>query len=105
GQSSTVQVPLSCHEAPRTGSVTVNGTLNLCPTIDGVSANPAEANVGAGIALSAVAHDSHAGPQALGYAWQASGAGSITAGGNTASPTLTCNTPGMATVSVTVSDG
>ncbi|HEY7370785.1 MAG TPA: hypothetical protein VIF57_01310 [Polyangia bacterium] len=105
GQSTTVQVPLSCHEAARTGSVTVNGVLNVCPTADGISANPAEANVGATIALSAVAHDSDAGPQALGYAWQASGAGSITAGGNTASPTLTCNTPGMATVTVSVSDG
>src|SRR5262249_5422104 len=65
GQTANVQVPLSCHEAPRTGSVSVNGTLNLCPTVDGISANPAEANVGATIALTAVAHDSDAGPQAL----------------------------------------
>jgi hypothetical protein len=103
GQTVTVQVPLACHEAPRTGSVTVNGTLNVCPTIDGVSANPAEANVGAPIALSVVAHDSDAGPQALGYGWQ--GNGGTFANGNTANPTFTCQTPGMATVTVTVSDG
>ncbi|HXU04806.1 MAG TPA: hypothetical protein VN903_27775 [Polyangia bacterium] len=105
GQTASVQVPLACHEAPRTGSVIVNGTLNVCPTIDGISANPAEANVGASIALSVAAHDSDAGPQALGYAWAASGAGAITAGANTPNPTVTCNTPGMATVTATVSDG
>ena len=38
GQTVSVQVPLACHEAPRTGSVVVNGTLNICPTIDGISA-------------------------------------------------------------------
>jgi hypothetical protein len=103
GQTVSVQVPLACHEAARTGSVVVNGTLNVCPTIDGISANPAEANVGAPIALSATAHDSDAAPQALGYAW--SGNGGTFANGNTASPTFTCNTPGMTTVTVTVSDG
>ena len=41
-QTRTVNVPLTCHEAARTGSVLVNGTLNICPTIDGISANPAE---------------------------------------------------------------
>jgi hypothetical protein len=103
GQSTPVQVGLACHEAARTGSVVINGTLNICPTIDGISANPAEANVGAPIALSATAHDSDAGPAALGYAW--SGNGGTFAGGDGANPTFTCNTPGLATVTVTVSDG
>jgi len=104
GQTISVQVPLTCHEAARTGSVSVNGTLNVCPTIDGISANPAEANVGASIALSVVAHDSDAGPQALGYSWQASGPGTLT-NANTANPTLTCNAPGMVSVTATASDG
>ncbi len=45
---------MTCHEAPRTGSVLVSGTLNICPTIDGISANPAEVQVGGTIALSAL---------------------------------------------------
>ena len=104
GSTATVMLPLTCHEAPRTGSVIISGTLNVCPVVDGVNANPAEANVGATVALSVQAHDSDAGPSALGYAWQATGAGSLT-NASTPSPTLTCNTPGMATVTVTVSDG
>jgi hypothetical protein len=105
GMTVSVQVPLACREAPRTGSVTVNGTLNVCPVIDGISANPAEANVDANIALSAVAHDSDAAPQAVGYAWQASGEGSISAGGTTSNPTLHCDSAGIATVTLTVGDG
>ena len=50
-QTATVTVPLTCHEAPRTGSVMVSGTLNICPTIDGIGANPAEVQVGGTIAL------------------------------------------------------
>src|SRR5262245_43617480 len=46
GQIVAVTVSLACHEAPRTGSAMVSGRLNLCPTIDGIGANPAEVNVG-----------------------------------------------------------
>ena len=45
---------MTCHEAPRTGSVIVSGNLNVCPTIDGIDANPAEVQVGGTIALSVV---------------------------------------------------
>src|SRR4029077_15220877 len=38
-------------------------------------------------------------------AWQATGAGSISAGGTTANPTLHCDSVGIATATVTVSDG
>ena len=31
GQTASVTVPLTCHQAPRTGSVSVNGTVNVCP--------------------------------------------------------------------------
>jgi len=40
GMTRSVQVPLTCHEAPRTGSVMVAGNLNICPTIDGINASP-----------------------------------------------------------------
>ena len=70
GKTASVIVPLTCHEAPRTGSVMVSGTLNVCPTIDGIGANPAEVQVGGTIALSASAHDSDAGPSPLAFAWK-----------------------------------
>jgi hypothetical protein len=100
----TVNVPLTCHEAARTGSVLVNGTLNICPSIDGIGANPAEVSVGGTIALAANAHDTDAGPSALAFAWSASGSGTI-ANPTAQNPTFTCNAPGTATVSLTVSDG
>ena len=65
-QTRSVNVPLTCHEAARTGSVLVNGTLNICPTIDGISANPAEVQVGGTIALTGSAHDTDAGPEPAG---------------------------------------
>src|SRR5262249_50472703 len=69
GKISTVPVALTCHEAARLGSVLVNGTLNICPTIDAVETNPAEVQVGGSIRLAASAHDSDAGPSALSFGW------------------------------------
>jgi hypothetical protein len=34
GQTTPVTVNLACHEAPRSGSVQLNGSLNVCPVID-----------------------------------------------------------------------
>ena len=101
--TSSVPVPLTCHESPRNGSVMVSGTLNVCPTIDGIGSNPAEAQVGSAIALSSTAHDSDAGPSALTYAWTATG-GTLS-DATAQNPTFTCVTAGTATVSLKVSDG
>ncbi|HEX7669727.1 MAG TPA: hypothetical protein VF395_09100 [Polyangiaceae bacterium] len=102
-QTTPVTVHLTCHEAPRTGSVLVNGTLNVCPQIDGVSASPAEAIVGKSVSLSALGHDTDGAPSALSYSWSAS---SGTLSSTTAqSPSFTCATPGAATITLTVSDG
>jgi PKD repeat protein len=103
GKVTNVTVNLSCHEAARTGSVLVNGKLNICPTIDGVSASPTEVFVGSSIALGALAHDSDAMPAALAYSWSAS---SGTLSSTTAqNPTFTCTAPGAATITLSVSDG
>ncbi|HVZ73350.1 MAG TPA: hypothetical protein VHJ20_13310 [Polyangia bacterium] len=101
--TATVSVPMQCHEASKTGSVMVNGVLNVCPTIDGISAIPAEVAVGGSTAITATAHDSDAAPSALTYAWTTS-SGTLS-GASTATPTLTCTTAGMATLTATVSDG
>jgi hypothetical protein len=103
GKTASVTVPLTCHEGPRTGSVMVSGVINVCPTLDGIGASPAEVQVGGTISLTASAHDSDVGPGPLTYAWKAS-AGTLSDATNE-SPALTCTTPGTATVSLTVSDG
>ena len=98
GASTPVPVHVVCHEPPRTGSISVKGTINICPAVDGVSANPAQIVVGGSIALSVAAHDSDASPAALAYQWTAS-AGTLT-GATTARPTFTCGAPGQVTISV-----
>jgi len=102
-QTTQVVVSFLCHEAPRAGSVIVNGTLNLCPGIDAVSASPAEVLVGSSIALVASAHDSDAGPAALSYHWSAP-SGSFS-DANVVNPSFTCLVPGSVALSVSISDG
>lgn len=102
-QTVTVTVPLACHEAGRNGSVSVNGTVNVCPTVDGIGASPAEAAIGGTIALAGSAHDTDSGPSALSYAWTAS-SGTLSSA-TAQNPTFTCTTVGMATITLSVSDG
>ena len=102
-QTTPVAIALTCHEGPRTGSVMVNGVLNVCPTLDAVSANPAEVLLGTNIALSAAAHDSDAGPAALSYHWVAA-SGSLN-DANVWNPTFTCLVPGTVALTVSASDG
>jgi hypothetical protein len=98
-----VTVHLTCHETPRTGSVAVDGTINVCPAIDGVSANPGEVVVGYPVALAVAASDADRGPSALAYHWTVSSGALDDAA--SPSPTFTCLDPGPATITVAVSDG
>jgi phospholipase C len=98
-----VAVHAICHPGTKTGSVSVTGTFNVCPVLDGLEAKPAEVVVGGTIALSALAHDPDGGPAALGFSWSASsGSFSDTA---SATPIFTCASAGTVTVTATVSDG
>ena len=103
GTVTAVSVGLDCHQPANTGSVAVNGTINVCPNLESLSASPAEVAVGSSLSLSAVAVDPDSGPSPLAYSWTSS-SGTLT-GANTASPSFKCLTTGTATVSVTVSDG
>ncbi|HVU53324.1 MAG TPA: hypothetical protein VHL80_21715 [Polyangia bacterium] len=104
--TTTVTVTLRCHEPARDGSLVINGTLNVCPTADGVTATPDEVLLGGTISLAALAHDPDSSPSPLAYAWTVSppGAGTL-GGGATATPTFTCALPGPVTLSFTVTDG
>ena len=101
--TTSVAVHLSCQEAPRNGSVLVNGTLNVCPVLDGISANPADVAVGFPVSLAIAAHDSDNGPSPLAYSWTAA-SGSFS-NPTSATPTFACNAPGPVTLTATVSDG
>jgi len=98
-----VKVNLACHQSTHTGSIAVNGVLNICPVIDGLSAMPTDVVVGAPLALSIQAHDSDAGPSTLAYQWTAT-SGTFDDAALPA-PTFTCTAPGTTTLKVSVSDG
>ncbi len=103
GQTARVTVPLTCHQAPRTGSVAVNGVVNVCPQIDALDANPTEVFVGGTVGLAATAHDADHGPSTLTAAWSAT-SGTFTDPSALATR-FTCTQPGAATLTLTVSDG
>ena len=89
-------VTLSCAGPPDAGQSLVIAPVNSCAVIDGVSANPASANVGQTMALGMTAHDPDSGPAVLTYNWS-SGSGSLT-GSTTTTPTFTCTQAGSVTI-------
>jgi hypothetical protein len=103
GAVAKVNVTLDCHEPATTGSVAVNGTLNVCPVADGLSANPADVAVGFPVALAIAAHDPDNGPAPVSYHWTAT-SGSFSSA-TSATPTFVCTVPGPVTLTATVSDG
>jgi hypothetical protein len=98
-----VAVHLNCHKPPRTGSIGLNGIINVCPTLNSLEARPSETVVGHSIALSASANDEDGRPEPLAYHWSAS-AGTLNDAAAQA-PTFTCTSVGRATIGVAVSDG
>jgi len=103
GAVAKATVALDCHQPAKTGSVAVNGTLNVCPVPDGLSANPADVAVGFPVALAIAAHDSDNGPAPLSYSWTAA-SGSFSSA-TSAAPTFVCTMPGPVTLTATISDG
>jgi hypothetical protein len=101
--TTSVSVALDCHQVARTGSIGLNGVVNVCPVIDALSANPSQVNVGSSIALAGSAHDSDSGPSPVSYHWSATS-------GTFNDPTLqnpifTCTGAGPATITLVASDG
>ena len=88
---------------PRRGGVLASGVVNLCPSVDGVSANPATAMVDKTIALSGTGHDPDGVPAPLALAWRAT-AGRIS-DPTASNPTFTCTAAGPATITLSVTDG
>jgi hypothetical protein len=100
GMTTTVTVGIECHIARTTGSVLVNGTINVCPVIDAVSANPPVGNT---IAIVSAAEDVDHGPSLISYQWTTS-SGTLSSA-TVANPTLTCTAPGPVMLTLSISDG
>lgn len=103
GATSSTQIHLQCKTPPKTGSVMVSGTLNVCPVIDSVSVDPAETTVGNSITLSATGSDADKTPSSLGFSWTSSAG--ILSSPSLANTSLKCTTAGAVTVTLTISDG
>jgi len=59
--TTSVSIAIDCHVGGNTtGSVLINGTINICPNVDSVASNPPVGNT---IAITAAARDPDAGPQ------------------------------------------
>lgn len=98
----TVSITLTCTKPP-VGSAAIQGTTDVCPLITGLSAWPAQAQVGSGVRLKLDVEDPDNVRTALTAAWSTT-AGTL-AGASVNGATLNCTGAGAATVSVTVSDG
>jgi hypothetical protein len=98
--TTSVAVAIDCNRAHTSGSVLVNGSINVCAEVDGVSAAPP---VGATIALTATADDPDNGPGPITYHWTTS-SGTIS-DLTSSSPVLTCTQAGPVNLTLTVSDG
>jgi hypothetical protein len=103
GKATQVTIALDCHQAPTNGSVGVNGTTNVCPAIDALSVQPSNVVVGSSVSLTSAAHDPDNGPSPLAYAWTSSSGSLGTPSAQNSS--FTCTAPGVANITLTVSDG
>jgi hypothetical protein len=101
--TSQVVIHLECHQQSTTGTANITGTDNVCPVIDGVSASPNEVFVGGSLGLTGAAHDADNGPSPLSYQWTATSG--VLATPSAQNTSFQCTTPGVATVTLTVSDG
>lgn len=103
GRTTAVTISLRGTSASGNGSVSVTGTLNVAPVVDELTVTPQKVYVGSEVTLKTTVRDPDAGPSALTYYW------STTEGviDDPLSPTakLISNSPGTATVKLTVSDG
>jgi len=102
GATVGVSVPLQCHKAKTKGSVVVDGSIDVCPNIDGIDTNPQETTVGYSVLLTSLASDADPG-NTITYSWTATS-------GTLESPSapathFTCTAAGTVLVTLDVTDG
>jgi hypothetical protein len=99
--STTVIVHLVCGVP--SGDVSVQGQINICPVLDGLSVSPSDLYVGGVASLMAEAHDTDSGPSPLSYSWTANGV-KLSRQTNPAL-SLACSSAGAVAIKAGVSDG
>jgi hypothetical protein len=97
-----VTVHLTCQRPKNTGSVLVDGTLNICPVIDSVATTAPTNGV---VSLSSSASDLDSKPSPLAYHWTINSGTATLANANAANTTLTCGATGPVSLTLTVTDG
>jgi hypothetical protein len=100
GATTVVNVALTCRNTNNNGGIIINGTINLCPSINVFDAAPLSAAVGTSIALHAAATDIDNLPTPLTYNWSAPG---FTA--SNANASFPCIAAGNYPLTLVVSDG
>lgn len=101
-ETTSIEVSLTCHLPRRTGTIIVDGELNVCPFVENVTPAMARPIVGQPIAITARATDVDAAPSPLTYAWTST-RGTLVGQGSDA--TFTCDETGAVIVWLTVFDG
>ncbi len=100
--TSAVTIHMNCSTEAGTGSIAINADVTACSVITSLGANPAQAEIGSRMTLSASSNLSADGG-ALTYAWTVSPAATATVASPTAlDTTLLCNSNGEVTVTLTV---
>src|ERR1044071_9500331 len=88
-----VALHMTCELQPTTGSILINGSINICPKIEGIDVSPAEVIFGGAISLQAAASDLDRAPAPLGFTWTAT-SGTL----SSTSARWTCNKVGRTTL-------
>jgi len=102
GMTSSAQVHITCKVPPGKGSVQINGSINVCPTITSLSIDPLEVTVTHPIKLATRATDPD-GPSPLKFTYTATGGKLYNS--DIAFAVLECTAPGPVTITIVVSDG
>jgi hypothetical protein len=101
GQTTALVLMLRCGAPPPPPAA--GNTGNMCPVIMAIRAIPSEAPLGTDVVLKVDVTDADEGPQRLRYTWSAD-SGAFTDAAS-ARAGFQCTVPGIATVSLIISDG
>ncbi len=98
-----VDVVLSCDGLDVGGSVGINGSFNICPSVTATTLSPTVQSIGGTIAVSLSARDVDNAPQPLTFSW-ATNSGTLS-NATTTAPSLLCTQAGPIALTYTVRDG
>lgn len=102
-RATRAHVAMTCQLPPGSGRLELEGSINVCPRIETVSATPSELLVGGIAQLEAVVIDVDRVPNPVSASWSSTGGTLVNA--SSAGAAFRCDAPGVETVALEVSDG